>query len=238
MPPDSVILKQVPGTTSSSPDGATFLDNLFGSGSSAPTQRLFSMSLARIEDVRTQSLLGIGAISPILCPPPCSPTYLNILPSSSLGSTGYLHWRILLTSVAYTVFGDEQNGLKPTTQVLSLGASQVESTRSSPLAVFDSGGVPILVGTKAYADTIYGAYGVSASPDGKCEFRWSLRWSWLTSDRFPCSKQIALTFTFSGQSFAVHPLDMTWPDMVTDPSGNTCLGAIQVAAIANDYGDL
>ena len=53
VPANSIIMNEIPGVTSGAPDGATFLDNLFGSGLGAPTQRLFSLSLERREDVRT-----------------------------------------------------------------------------------------------------------------------------------------------------------------------------------------
>lgn len=169
VPANSIILSKIPGTTGSNPDGATFLDNLFGSGVSAPTQKLFSLALGRREDVRTSSLLGIGAISPSLCPSPCTPPYFPIIAEPSLGAIGYLHWRISLQSITATTWSNAQHGEGATTKGVVLGASQVDSSTASPLAVLDSGGVPILVGYKPYADAIYAAYGISASSDGLCE---------------------------------------------------------------------
>lgn len=169
MPANSIIQSKVPGTTGSNPDGATFLDNLFGSGLSAPTQRLFSLALGRREDVRTTSFLGIGAVSTTLCPSPCTPSYIPIVARASLGTTGFLYWRVPLQSITVTTWSDPQRGGGITTTNVLLGPSQSDPGRSSPLAVLDSGGVSILVGYKAYADVIYSAYGISASSDGLCE---------------------------------------------------------------------
>lgn len=172
VPANSIILSQIAGSTSGAPDGATFLDNLFGSGVSAPTQRLFSLSLARREDVRTSSTLGIGAISDAYCPSAsCKPKYLPIIPQASLGLTGYLHWRLPLQGIIATSFSNEQTGSGITTQNITLGPSQVDTSRTTPLAVLDSGGVAILAGYKPWIDSIYAAFGVSASSDGLCGFR-------------------------------------------------------------------
>lgn len=53
----------------------------------------------------------------------------------------------------------------------------------------------------------------------------------------PCTQQIALAFQFGNQTFAAHPLDMTWPDP-SDPSQTTCIGAIQYSANLGNAGDL
>jgi hypothetical protein len=52
-----------------------------------------------------------------------------------------------------------------------LGASRVDGSRTTPLAVLDSGGVQILVGYKPFVDAIYAAYGITASSDGNCKWR-------------------------------------------------------------------
>lgn len=169
VPAASQIQQSIPGTTSSNPDGATFLDNLFGSGAYAPTNRLFSMALGRREDVRTGSFLTIGQTSDRLCPPPCSPNYIPVIPQARLGSTGFVHWRIALSGVSATTWSDQENGNGPTVIKVPLGPSFAESTSSSPLAVLDSGGVQILVSRRSYADSLYGAYGITASSDGLCE---------------------------------------------------------------------
>jgi hypothetical protein len=53
----------------------------------------------------------------------------------------------------------------------------------------------------------------------------------------PCTLQIALSFTFAGKAYPIHPLDMTYPDP-QDPSQTTCLGMIQYASNLGDSGDL
>lgn len=161
---------QIPGTTSSNPDGATFLDNLFGSGTYAPSQRIFSLALERREDVRTTSVLTIGSVYDKYCPAPCVPPWIPIIANPRLGPIGYLHWRVPLLGVTATTWSDPQRGTGPTQQNIPLGPSVVVSTRSQPLAVLDSGGVAVLVASKAYADAIYGAYDIKSSSDGYCEF--------------------------------------------------------------------
>lgn len=169
VPANSIILSDIAGSTTGNPDGATFLDNLFGSGLSAPSDKLFSLSLARREDVRTASSFGIGAISKALCPQPCNPTYIPIVSQPSLGAVGYLHWRIPLQGIIATTWADQRAGLGATQRNITLGSSQTSSGGSTPLAVLDSGGVQILVGHQPWVDAIYGAYGVQASSDGNCE---------------------------------------------------------------------
>jgi hypothetical protein len=127
------------------------------------------MALARREDVRTGSLFTIGQTNDRLCPVPCSPNYIPIVPQSRLGSTGFVHWRIDLTGVSATTWSDPENGAGPTTTNIPLGPSFAESSSSSPLAVLDSGGVQILVSRRSYADSIYSAFGVTASSDGLCK---------------------------------------------------------------------
>ncbi|WVQ80478.1 hypothetical protein IAT38_002583 [Cryptococcus sp. DSM 104549] len=222
LPAASTILTEIGGTTGSNPDGATFLDNLFGAGSSAPTERLFSLSLERREDVRTLSTLGIGAISPLFCPSPCKPPYIPIIAQPSLGSTGYLHWRVQMQGVSVTTWDNQEQGTGPTTKNVTLGTSMVYPSKSSPLAVLDSGGVQILVAYRQYADAIYGAMGIGMSSDGLY--------------RMPCTKQMALTFTFGGQSIPVHPLDMSYVD-TDDASQQTCIGMIQYSSNLGDSGD-
>ncbi|WVR03361.1 hypothetical protein IAU60_000352 [Kwoniella sp. DSM 27419] len=222
LPASSTILQTIGGTTGSNPDGATFLDNLFGAGSSAPTERLFALSLARREDVRTSSTLGIGTVVDEYCPKPCEPPYVPIIAQPQLGTTGYVHWRVPLQGVSVTTWADEADGTGPTTTNVTLGASQVYPQRTTPLAVLDSGGVQILVGWRPYADAIYAAVGVSMSPDGFY--------------RMPCKQQIALTFNIAGQSVPVHPLDMTYPDP-EEASQTQCIGMIQYSDNLGDSGD-
>ncbi|ODO01903.1 hypothetical protein L198_02632 [Cryptococcus wingfieldii CBS 7118] len=222
LPAASSILAEIGGTTGSNPDGATFLDNLFGAGSSAPSERLFALSLSRREDVRTLSTFGIGATSPLFCPSPCSPHFVPIVAQPSLGSTGYTHWRVQIQSLSVTTWSDEKSGTGATTSKVALGNSKVYSTKGSPLAVLDSGGVQILVGSRNYAEQIYGAIGVSMSSDGLY--------------RLPCSKQIALAFNIGGVDIPVHPLDMSYVDP-SDLGQSTCIGMVQYSSNLGDSGD-
>jgi hypothetical protein len=169
VPANSLITETIPGTTGSSPDGATFLDNLFGAGASAPTNRYFSLSLERNEDVRTRSSFGIGEVDSRVCPPPCAPKWLPILPHPRFGRTGYLHWRVPLESIQATFFDDPKNGVGPTTRPIPLGSTRTDANSTTPVAVLDSGGVGILVNNRDMLNAIYGAFGVAADDDGKCE---------------------------------------------------------------------
>ncbi|KAL1412088.1 hypothetical protein Q8F55_003085 [Vanrija albida] len=218
-PQNSIILSKIPAGTSSQPDGATFLDNLFGSGASAPSQRFFSLSLERREDVRTQSTFGIGALSTTACPGQCAPNYVQVIPAPNLGRTGFLHWRVLVDRMTATKFTDEKAGTGPTNTNITLGASQVDSTRRTPLAIVDSGGLATLVGNKAFADNIYAPFGVKASEDGLY--------------RMSCNTPITLTVTIGGYDYPIHPLDMSYVDP-NDPTQSTCIGAVQVAPLANN----
>ena len=128
------------------------------------------MALARREDVRTGSLFTIGQTSDRLCPAPCSPNYIPVIAQSRLGSTGFVHWRIELTGISATNWADPEGGTGSTTTNIPLGPSFAESGSSSPLAVLDSGGVQILVSRRSYANSIYSAFGITASSDGLCEY--------------------------------------------------------------------
>jgi len=116
---------------------------------------------------------------------------------------------------------------------VSLGKSQIDTSRATPLAVLDSGGVAILGGYRPWIDAIYAAFDVTASADGLCK---STAKNALTPDRMPCTKQMALSFNFGGEEFPVHPLDMSWPDP-TDPSQTSCIGALQYSNTLGQSGD-
>ncbi|CAK9782412.1 acid protease [Cutaneotrichosporon oleaginosum] len=221
LPANSLITETIPGTTGSSPDGATFLDNLFGAGASAPTNRYFSLSLERSEDVRTVSSFGIGEVDSRVCPSPCAPKWLPILPHPRFGRTGYLHWRVPLDGVYATFFNDPKNGVGPTTRSIPLGSTRTDANSTSPVAVLDSGGVGILVNDRNMLAAIYGPFGVEPDADGKY--------------RLPCNVPLTLTFTFGGIDYPVHPLDMSYID-TEDASFSRCLGVLQYADL-NNRGD-
>jgi hypothetical protein len=95
---------------------------------------------------------------------------MPIIAQPQLGLTGFLHWRIPIQGLSFTKWSDPQNAQGATTTTIPLGSSFVDTKRTTPLAVLDSGGVQILVASRTYADVIYGAFGVSMSNDGLCEY--------------------------------------------------------------------
>lgn len=212
VPANSIIQTELPGTFGSQPDGATWLDNVFGAGAhSAPTHRLFSLALERFDDKRTASTFGIGITDDRFCSPPCSPPFVPIVAESKLGKTGFLHWRMLLDGIYTTTWSDAKGGAGPTHRNITLGASEVD-TPDQPLALLDSGGVGILFNNRSLVDSVYSSFGIAAGRDGKY--------------RFPCTTQISVTFNIGGNDYPVHPLDMSWPDP-DDPTQASCFGAIQ-----------
>lgn len=169
LPANSVISQIIPGTTTSDPDGAVFLDNLFGLGPGAPDRRVFSLSLERREDVRTKSVLGIGAIDPSLCPDPCKPANISLVAYPQLGPSGFLHWRIPLEGLTAVQYGNAQQGTDPQETAIPLAASKAVSGRSTPIVVLDSGGDSILVGDLNLLNSIYAPFGVTRAADGNCK---------------------------------------------------------------------
>ncbi|KAJ9123052.1 hypothetical protein QFC22_001241 [Naganishia vaughanmartiniae] len=211
LPANSVILNQLGGSTSGNPDGAPFLDNLFGSGENAPQGRYFSLSLERIGDTRTKSTLGIGMFDKTLCPDPCIPNYSSVVTSSQ----GPLYWRIPLQGITTYTWpsGQAPASINATTAVIKLPSSTTTG-QSYPVAVLDSGGYQVLLGDRTLVDSIYAVFGGSRSSDGNYYLR--------------CDVPLALSFTFGGKQYPVHPLDMS-DYSSTDPSQKTCLGLIQYA---------
>lgn len=222
VPANSIIQEQLPGTFGSQPDGATWLDNLFGAGAhSAPTHRLFSLALERFDDKRTASSFGIGTTDARFCPEPCRPDYVPIVAETSLGRTGFLHWRVLLDGIYTTTWADAKGGTGPNHRNISLGASAVDDVKQ-PLVLLDSGGVGILFNDRSVVDSIYHSFNIKAGKDGMY--------------RFPCTQQISVTFNIGGNDYPVHPLDMSWPDP-DDPTQVSCFGAIQWANL-NEKADV
>ncbi|KAJ9093685.1 hypothetical protein QFC21_006281 [Naganishia friedmannii] len=211
LPANSVILEQLGGSTSGNPDGAPFLDNLFGSGENAPQGRYFSLSLERIGDTRTKSSLGIGMFDSSLCPEPCIPNYSSVITSSQ----GPLYWRIPLQGITTYTWpsGQAPAGSNAITATIKLPSSTTTG-QSFPVAVLDSGGYQVLMGDRMLVDAVYTAFGGSRASDGNYYLR--------------CDVPLALAFTFGGKQYPVHPLDMS-DYSSADPSQKTCLGLIQYA---------
>jgi hypothetical protein len=193
LPANSVILNQLGGSTSGAPDGAPFLDNLFGSGVNAPQGRYFSLSLERVGDTRTKSSLGIGTFDNSLCPAPCIPNYSSIVTSSA----GPLYWRIPLQGITAFTWpsGQAPSNTSSTSTTIKLPSSSVTG-QSYPVAVLDSGGYQVLMGDKSVVDAIYAVFGGSQASDGNCKLLISaihvLNWLTSLSYRLPSLRYTTL----------------------------------------------
>lgn len=95
-----------------------------------------------------------------------------------------------MQALTVTTFSDEQNGEGATTKRIALGASKVYPSKNFPLAVLDSGGVQILVSSRSYADSIYSAFGITASSDGLCKFILAIG-AWVRTEIELTANQIA-----------------------------------------------
>jgi hypothetical protein len=92
------------------------------------------------------------------------------------------------------------------------------------------------MGDRTLVDTIYAAFGGSRASDGNCMSTSIVTLLSLTQHRFSsritdylrCDMPLALSFTFNGKQYPVHPLDMS-DYSSADPSHKTCLGLIQYA---------
>lgn len=96
LPANSIVQSYIPGSTTGQPDGATFLENLFGLGPGAPIGRYFAMSLERRGDTRTKSTFGLGMYDETVCTGNCTPNYNPVVTSAQ----GPLYWRILLQGIS------------------------------------------------------------------------------------------------------------------------------------------
>ncbi|GHJ86306.1 hypothetical protein NliqN6_2708 [Naganishia liquefaciens] len=212
LPGNSVILNQLGGSTSGEPDGAPYLDNLFGSGVNAPQGRYFTLSLERVGDSRTKSSLGIGMFDDTLCPVPCIPNYSSIVTSS----VGPLYWRIPLQGITAYTWPSGQVPLANTSTTTTIKLPSSSTTgQSYPVAVMDSGGYQVLMGDQSLVDSIYDVFGGSQGSDGNYYLR--------------CDMPLSLAFTFNGKQYPAHPLDMS-DYSPTDTSHKTCVGMIQYAS--------
>lgn len=213
-PANSVITTIIPGATSGGPDGATFLDNLFGAGNTAPVGRYLSLALERWGDSTTKSSLGFGARDTSICGNPCQPNYSNVVSSPS----GPLFWRIMLEGITVDTFNSPSSSTSGPTNIQHFPIKMPSSTTTSqswPVAVMDSGGGPILFADRNLLNAVYGVYGIGPSSDGYYYV--------------PCKKPIAVSFIFNSIAYPVHPLDMS--DFTSsDQTHQTCLGSMQYGA--------
>jgi hypothetical protein len=48
----------------------------------------------------------------------------------------------------------------------------------------------------------------------------------------PCNAEINIAFKIGGQTYPVHPLDTNSDDALTNPDGQTCVGAVRLILVA------
>lgn len=202
---NSIIQSIIPGKTSSQPDGAPFLDNLFGLGPGAPIGRYFTLSLERRQDPRVPSKLGLGMYDETLCPGTCRPSYSTVIPTL-IGTT---HWRIALQGIQVATWPDNPSVGGPTYTKIDLPPSVVAPS-SSPVVVLDSGGENVLFGDRDLLNSIYAPYGIQASRDDGRYY-------------MSCTQIISVSFEFNGVQYPVHPLDMS--EFTSDST--LCMGSFQ-----------
>ncbi|KAI9059833.1 acid protease [Trametes sanguinea] len=203
-PLNSQIAHIIPPTTSDSPDGAAFTSNLFGITpiSTAPDARFLSLALERPGSDKVPSVLGIGHHPKDLVPDPSKIMYSGIVPES----IGDLYWKADVRAI--TVYANGQP--KP----VPLPSSNT-GTNGAPSAILDTG-IPLIIASSQIANAIYGALGYGPASDGNYYI--------------PCATPLNISITLDDRSEVfLHPLDLTYfsPD---EPSGQTCIGAIQTPA--------
>ncbi|KAJ8473849.1 hypothetical protein ONZ51_g7611 [Trametes cubensis] len=201
LPLNSQIYQQIPSATSDVPDGAAFSSNLFGITpiSTAPGARFFSIALERPGSDKVASTLGIGRHPSDLVPDPSKIQYSSIVQES----VGPLFWQANVRAITVYVNGQP----KPINLPLSS-----TGTNGQPSAILDTG-VPLIVASQQIAYGIYGALGYEPASDGNFYI--------------PCSQPLNISITLDDRSeMPLHPLDLTYfpPN---EPSGETCIGAIQ-----------
>ncbi|OSC98151.1 acid protease [Trametes coccinea BRFM310] len=201
LPLNSQIAQIIPPTTSDSPDGAAFSSNLFGITplSTAPDARFLSLAFERPGSDKVPSLLGIGHHPKEIVPDPSKIMYSGLVPES----VGDLFWKANIKAI--TVYADGQPKPVPL-------PSSSTGTNGAPSAILDSG-IPLILASPQIAYGIYGALGYGPASDGNFYI--------------PCATPLNISITLDDRSEVfLHPLDLTYfpPD---DPSGETCIGAIQ-----------
>ncbi|KAF9073316.1 aspartic peptidase domain-containing protein [Rhodocollybia butyracea] len=209
LPDNSIISQLIPSTSSSTTDGSQFVSNLFSLTPStlSPAARFLSLTLERPGSSTIPSLFGIGSH------PSQSQVaqigngenvqYSTPLASLASASVSNLYWKASIEDI--TVWVDAQP------KTISLQKSSFEN---NPSAVLDTG-APIILSTKAIADAIYGAIGVSPASDGNYYV--------------DCKTPLNLTITLDNRKpISVHPLDLT-TESSSAHSSSSCVGLIQAA---------
>ncbi|KAG6909398.1 hypothetical protein DXG01_000699 [Tephrocybe rancida] len=200
LPLNSVIAGIIAPVTSNSPDGAAWASNLFSitPASSAPSSRFLSLLLSRPGSSAVPAQLGIGR-HPAYVRDPARVEYSPLQSQRE----GTLYWKVVVRAVTVWAAGVD----------LPVQLGRGSAGAVYPSAVLDSG-VPLILTTRAVANGIYGAIGVSPSDNGQY---------WV-----PCTTPLNLTVTVAGLApISVHPLDLT-AEPTKDNKG-FCTGLIQVA---------
>lgn len=140
-PPNSVIAYDLP-LTSNSPNGATWVSNLF-SANTAPSSRFFSLALSRPGSNQVPAVLGIGQHPTTLVPDPSLVQY-----SAPVDGDEAAYWRAAVTAI--TVY---DNGVAKQVQLGSLNA------------ILDSG-TALIFTTTTIANGIYGSIGIEPASNG------------------------------------------------------------------------
>ncbi|KAH9890389.1 aspartic peptidase domain-containing protein [Cubamyces lactineus] len=201
LPLNSQIYHQIPSSTSDVPDGAAFSSNLFGITpiSTAPGARFFSIALERPGSDKVASTLGIGRHPSDLVPDPSKIQYSSIIQES----IGPLFWQASVRAITVYANGQPKHVNLPLSSTGSNG---------QPSAILDTG-VPLIIASQQITYGIYGALGYGPASDGNFYI--------------PCNQPLNISITLDDRSeIPLHPLDMTYFPP-SDPSGETCIGAIQ-----------
>ncbi|KAL0576262.1 hypothetical protein V5O48_005706 [Marasmius crinis-equi] len=235
LPRNSVISTSIPPGTSGGRDGAHITSNLFSVSpqSSAPAARFISMTFSRPGSKAIPSLMGIGK-HPSNSQIPSITNGTQVKYSTPLASTnaqglsvGNIFWKTSVRDI--TVWVDSQP------RVVQLSRSGIGGSGGGgafPTAVLDTG-IPLIFSTRAIADAIYGAVGISRASDGFCEcaFIVPLR-SILTPnppDYMDCKTPLNLTITLDDRPpIPLHPLDLS-TEPSRDATSSNCVGIIQAA---------
>ncbi|KAJ7032026.1 aspartic peptidase domain-containing protein [Mycena alexandri] len=206
LPSNSIIASEITPIVGDTPDGAVWMSNLFSitPTSLAPVARFISIALERPGSPTVPSILGIGRHPAALVPDPSKVEY-DILYAPS--SDGPRFWKAAVRGITvYT--NDTRMPIK-----LGPGVSGV-----FPSAVLDTG-VPLILTTKAVADAIYGAIGISPAADNMYYM--------------PCTTPLNMTVTLDDRDeIALHPLDLSTTPPPGAPDPNSCIGLIQTTAQA------
>ncbi|KAG6851420.1 hypothetical protein C0991_009309, partial [Blastosporella zonata] len=199
LPLNSVISSLIPPVTSNSPDGAAWASNLFSitPSTSAPSARFISLLLSRPGSDTVPAQLAIGR-HPSYVTEPGRVQYTEPLSEH----VGALFWKAPVKAITVWAEGIE----------LPVQLGQSNTGAQYPSALLDSG-TPLIFTTRAVANGIYGAIGISAATDGQYYV--------------PCTRPLNMTITLDGfEPIALHPLDLTTSD------NNKCIGLIQSADAA------